>query len=221
MNRNAPQSPNPYRAPAHEPADSVVMATPADEHDGISINYSLMIDDVIRWSLFRHEQSPTARRSLLISRTVFLALFIVLGAVAGMRAEQREIQIAVLVLCSVTGIGFWAVFPSRYRRRVAATVTGMYAEGTNEALFGPQLLTIAPNQVTIATSVTHTVARWSVVERIAVEDTAAYFYLSSVSAQIVPRRAFESRDKFELFVSTAKRFREQAVRVGRETSLST
>ncbi len=83
-------------------------------------------------------------------------------------------------------------------------------EGQNRRLFARRRLTITPETITEATEISVTTMRWVAVEKIAVDQRHAYFYISAASAFILPTAAFATEADFNEFVQTARRYQRDA-----------
>jgi hypothetical protein len=74
----------------------------------------------------------------------------------------------------------------------------------NQWVFAPQRLTIAPEGITIQRTLSTTTHQWPVVWKIESTEDHVFFFDTSTSAIIVPKRAFADKRHFEGFVALAR-----------------
>jgi hypothetical protein len=71
-------------------------------------------------------------------------------------------------------------------------------------------LEVRPEGLALTTGTTASLTIWEDIDRIAVGDTHAFFYLNNVAALILPRRVFADGRDFEEFVKSARSYLEAA-----------
>ncbi|MCE9527219.1 MAG: YcxB family protein [Planctomycetales bacterium] len=206
-------NPNPYHPSQIDSAlrqDPPVLAQLVGG-EGLTVEYQLVPHDVVQFVIFHHQTSPANRwrvfRAIAIVSTVLLLVF---GLVARQAMRNRELWPAVAFV-GLFGISFIVAYPYIYRRQLQSIATRMYSEGKNLILFGQTRMSISPDFLNYATPYSQSLIRWIALEKVATSVDAAYFYITSANAHVVPRRAFASDTDFQTFVHTAQDFYSRAV----------
>jgi len=196
-------SDNPYAPPASElPLVAELVVTDG----GLSIDYELVLEDIVKWNLVLHRVSPATRRSHRLIRILCgaAALLFALLAVAGWPHTASflfgSMMLAVMAV----------VWPAIFRWRAGAMIRNVFREGKNLSVLGARRLTLTPQYVMYSSPITQAVTRWLGIERILVEPDAIYIMSSSTSAFIVPRRALADEAQFQRFAETATQFHAQS-----------
>ncbi len=180
----------------------------------LTAEYELTKDDWIAFNFYRHFHSPIARRQYLRSwfSSVIAVLIICLGIslLASLNSPTPgSTFVALLPLYS--GVLFCLVwFPWSNRRKVRKIVAGMLGEGRNRTLLGKQRVAISPEGITKSSDFDRTTVAWSGIEQVIKDKDHAYVYTSTLTAIIVPRRAFADDVGFDEFVSKATQYHEEA-----------
>jgi len=169
----------------------------------MQVQFNQTVDDIVAVNLFHMKHSLTMRRMKRIATLVIVCLFLWFGLLR--RYDWAFFVVAVLFFYIV----FIRIVPKRYIRKLVR-------EGRNTGLFGPCTVTISPEGISKKTEFSQSSFTWSSVERIDTTDDYALVYVNSLSALIVPRRAFGTPSEFAAFVSQAQQYIDTA----RQSSLS-
>ena len=180
------------------------------------ISFDFTADDFVQFNLFHNRHSPEVRRRYLIGWatipiimwTLFLLLPVVLRRDGqtwwqGMMAMKWYFAAPLLII---------AYYPWATRRRVAGLLHKMLREGSNGSLLGPRTVMIDDKRITSQSASSTNSVAWVGVNRIARSADCGYIYTSSVSAVVVPRRAFQSAGDFMAFLDAADAARLAATR---------
>ena len=180
----------------------------------MTIEFDLTAADLSAFNLYHHKHSPTARkhyyRSWFIPPSVWLLICLGLCflLVSVKRISYLEAFINLWPLfCGV--LVHVMIFPWWYERRVRKIVTGMIAEGKNRGLLCRHRVTISPENIVRTGDYGKNSTNWSAVERIVVTKEQALVYLNSMSAVVIPRRAFATTSAFDEFVHVAQGFHQK------------
>jgi hypothetical protein len=89
-------------------------------------------------------------------------------------------------------------------------LTRMLAEGKNAGLYGQHRLIISPDGIREVLNVGEPMRRWKAVEKIGVTDDHAFFYITALSAFVLPRRGCSDELHFQQFVRSAQMWMAEA-----------
>lgn len=170
----------------------------------ISVSYEFTKDDLVEFNHYHARHSPTARRqyvrALFGVPSVWLALWLGLVYFAG-KKDGAFLQAAFNLKPLIIFLPFYCIlFPFFHRRTVRRAIDGMIDEGTNRRLFGSKTISATDSSITESGAHSTSTTNWSAVERIVRLDDVTYIYIDALSAEIVPRRAFESDSEYDEFV---------------------
>lgn len=188
----------------------------------LTVEYDYTPDDFTAFNLYHHLQARPKRRSRLVpwdvenpfgSRIYWGAIGAFALSVAFLIRTGENVRTPVFMVVWIGSICFalsltgrliikvlrWAE-PRLLRRYVAKALRA----GRNQGVFGRQRVTLTPEGITEANELRQSTVRWPAVERVVRDRAHAYIYLSSMSAVVVPQRAFASAGEFEEFVRTAE-----------------
>ena len=172
----------------------------------MEVEYSLGLEDLLAFNQYHCTHSPAVRRQQFIPRVAVLIALAAVWVLSSAIVDPSAWIILGFFFGLVGAISYFS-YPARARRRSRRLVERVYMEGHNRGLFTRRRLTITPETITDATEITVRTMKWVAVEKIAVDQRHAYFYVSAVSAFILPKAAFASEAEFQEFVETAQRYR--------------
>ena len=207
-------NPNPYHPSQIDSAlrpEPPVMAALVGEDGGMSIDFEIWREDLVRFMLFHHRSSPATRRQRNMAMLAICLccglLLAIIGYFASQSPELWLVAAAVLVALVIGLIRY----PKIHEQKLRNLVERMYSEGRNLLLYGPRRVGLTPHYLNNASPHSQSVTRWLAVEKVVVGEEALYIYISSVSSIVVPRRAFSSDDHFQTFVHTAQDYHSRAL----------
>jgi hypothetical protein len=96
------------------------------------------------------------------------------------------------------------------KRRIDRWIKRELAQRKNARFLEPSKLTISPEGISHSSADSAGMTMWTAIEKIAVTKDHAFFYLTTIAAHILPRRAFANDHEFTDFVETAQRYFEAA-----------
>ncbi|AFM24024.1 YcxB family protein [Desulfomonile tiedjei] len=164
-------------------------------------------DDILAFNYYHFEHSPAARRDQYLMRYVIpITASVVLTLISGFYE---------LVLWSTV---FWLgvllvwilLFPKLYWWVLERQLRSFLREGQNRMMIGKRVFSLEADSVVETTESGQSKTKWNAVEKIVKNEDCIFIYNSSVTAYVVPRRAFESEDEFNRFFETAGKFKAQS-----------
>lgn len=201
---------NPYQSPGTSGgADSPTLAMPVGDAGEISVEYEVAIEDLVQLCIHNNLYAPAGRK-IYRTRRILVPGAIVLCGVLLLLLRLSDVMIYSGYGLTAFGVFLALRYRSAFIRSLRNVATRMYRGGENRGVLGLKRISIAPEQVVMWSPEIVTTALWSTVERIDSSEHAAYFYLSALSAFVVPRRAFHNAAEFDSFVEMAESYRQGA-----------
>ena len=169
------------------------------------LEYSITPDDAAAFQRYHFKTSLSSPRYYVMR----LVWGILASAMLFILALGWKNTWAVLLL-----ILFWALYlvmiPLSIRRSSASYAKRLKKEGANKALWGKRRLTINAQELVESSEVEESRIRWAGVERVTENSDYIFIYLTTVSAQVIPKRFFIDSAQAQLFYQTAKNYFDQA-----------
>ncbi len=168
--------------------------------------YELTVDDIVAFNVHHRKASPTIRRvgRLALIIVLFAIALIGISTITGKDAPAERASSGVIWLVVLIGVIFIFAYQSRYG--FAKIVRRMLGEGLNVALLCRRRVAIDRDAISVVSEYFERKTRWPAVEKVVETGDYLFIYLSSVQAEIVPRRAFADESRFRSFVEAAKRY---------------
>ena len=180
------------------------------------VSFDFTADDFVQFNLFHNRHSPEVRRWYLFGwATIPIIMWTVFLLVPAILRRDPQTWWQIIVATKwifALPLLFIAYYPWATRRRMASLLHKMLREGSNQSLMGPQTVTIDDKGITSQSASSTNSVAWVGVNRIARSADCGYIYTSSVSAVVVPRRAFQSDGDFMAFLDAADAARLAATR---------
>ena len=194
---------NPYNAALPPPSGSPFAPSPGEVSEVV---YQLDVEDLVELALHNHQRSRALRRQFVIVRVVasIAALLVFTPLLLAPRIDAFPILVA----------SFFALLiflaPPWIRRRQRRLYRRIFGEGSNRTLLGPRLMRLTPGGLTSHSELVESTVKWPALESIETDAEYAYFYIASIQAITVPRRAFNDDLQFRSFVELARRYWREA-----------
>ncbi len=176
----------------------------------MEVEYTLGIDEVLALSLYHNEHSPLLRRRLWILRGLVPLACLVVWLLLAATREDAGFVITLGAVLALVSLIYFVRYPGVVRKRTMQMVRKLYAESPNRGAFGQRRMTINAETITEAGELTVTTKKWAAIDRIVEDHGHAYFYVSALSAFILPKAAFASDGAFREFLETARRHHREA-----------
>lgn len=164
------------------------------------IKYGLTIDDLVAWSQFQARGSKTIRR-LQLRAIVLIGIILLVASALVSHVAGTWVPFA---FGSTVFVLFTAIYPRLYQSALTRNTTQLYGESRNRGLLGPHTMELQDDGVLDRTEYGERKTYWKGIERIEVTERYVFIYLSSISAQVVPRFSITEGD-FDDFVAELRR----------------
>lgn len=167
----------------------------------MEVTFAIREEDVVRFN--QHLLRGELRRCFIVA---WVALCLSM-AVLSLALYAWEIAPASPALWG--GVFFLVMsvwLPWCYSWGVRWKVNRLLRSGENRALFAERTVRLTPAEIQTQHEHGQSGCRWTAVERIEVKEDALMIFVSSMSAILVPRRAFSDQSAFDEFVETARRY---------------
>jgi hypothetical protein len=201
--------PNPYEPPRNYDTPPLVAHVVPDNAEFV-INFELTIDDVLAWNSYFHRHSPTMRRFRGIVLIVFVTVCVLFAALVLPQLRTQVLFSVSLAVAMTLFAVMYLGFPGRVQWSTRRLIRGMYGEGRNLNIFGPRQITLTPEFLLYSGPLNQSVWRWQGIERVVRDGDVLFIQASTVSAIIVPRRAFVDEAEFSRFAVAATEYQARA-----------
>jgi hypothetical protein len=174
----------------------------------MEVEYVLKPEDVLAFARYHQAHLPKAWRTSPL-----------IGVVVGLVLAGGAVLLQVLGLMPLLySLGCLLVVSLFFALAARPLLQWSLKRKLNRGAYARQMgwrrLSISPEGLVDVTKHSRNEVKWAGVEKIALSGDYAFFYVTDVSAHILPRRPFASEEEFKQFVMEARRFR----RAARESS---
>lgn len=164
----------------------------------MEIKYTLTEEDYINFNLFHLKNSKTAMNALKIQRLLIPILYLIVGFILAKVSEgPLFLWLSIFLLL---GIAWYFFYPKYFYHSVMRRVRKMLKEGKNEGLLGEHLMTVSEEGIHDISSSGETSVKWPSIENFTEDEHNLYFYNTSLSAYIIPKRELQNVEGFQQFV---------------------
>jgi hypothetical protein len=181
----------------------------------MEIEYNLTPEDVIAFQQYTAEHRPGRQRPSMGSLWLLLALLALFTVLAvtpgGLQGAQLIYFFTDLAILLLT-LAFIMLQPRITKMVIARSVRQVLRHGNNARVLESQRVAISPEGLTSTSSLSSGLVNWAALEKIVVTDDHAFFFTTTHSAQIVPKRAFPDGRTFHEFVETARSYHQAAAK---------
>lgn len=169
----------------------------------MKVEYELSKKDVIDFNIYHAKNSDVFKKSWFLQKYIIPIIFILASF---MIARIIDVPLLYSIITFSILAVLWVVFyPKFFISEMMTRISKLLDEGKNVDLLGKHIVTVNEEGLIEKLENTESIVKWSGVEKIVSTDSHYYIYLSSISACIIPKRAFEDEsveEKFYEFVST-------------------
>jgi hypothetical protein len=106
---------------------------------------------------------------------------------------------------------WFVTYPRTHQRTLDRTARQLLDEGRNAALRCEQFLSIDKHGVASSSSVGESRVSWEAVERVEETERHIFLYVTSTSAHVIPKWAFETRQGAEDFAAAARSYQQPPI----------
>lgn len=170
----------------------------------MEINYELVEQDFLEFNIHHARNSATIKRSILLQRCLGPVMFLIMPFYA---TKQTGIPLWYWMIIFYTISIIWFVFYPRYINwQISRGTSKMLREGRNQNIFGNRSIILMPEGIREIGLHMEEKVSWSSIERIEETEDYIYIYISSVSAYIIPIKAFKDIEIKEAFKGELDRY---------------
>lgn len=176
-----------------------------------AIQYELAAEDFVEFNHFHHNHSPALRRTRFVFRIgipLLMILALLLTPLLTQRNDRGYLdELTQMRLFFVVPPLLFFYAPIAWKRRQASLIRKMLSEGSTRSLLGMCSVTLNRDSISIQRPSSLSSYGWEAIDRICVNSDYCYLYVTSLSAVILPRRAFSSQESFNEWVQEAEQLR--------------
>lgn len=170
----------------------------------MEIKYELTKDDFLEFNLYHAENSKTVKKTLNIQRYIISIIFIFAAIVM---SSYLDIPYSFTIPFYLVVFLIWVLFyPKYFKWHIKRNVSKMLDEGKNKGIIGEQSLSISNEGIISISEVGEMKNNWSSVEKIVKTDKIILIYISSISAYIIPIKAFNNEEEVNSFISYVNKY---------------
>jgi hypothetical protein len=183
---------NPYAPPNPQPEDDPpLVAQLAVEGEGMTVEFEQTFEDLVTFADYHSRQAGKGVRSLLVLIVVLATAVMLLVLKQGQNPRNLASVLPMIAGCVVI-LTLLLLLTLGRRGLVRRNLRTHYGKGRNLNLIGVRRLTITPDYVMFASPLCQSVTRWLGMEKVEADAQGIYLYNTSLTAYIIPRRAFNS-----------------------------
>lgn len=171
----------------------------------MTIEFDNTLDDLFAFNLYRHQTSPTLRRQRQMTHFVIAALFPVslIGFFLFFGGRLLSGTTVILVFIALAGaLLLYFFYPDGLEQRVRTLTERLYNEGKNAAMKERKAITVSAGGITYLSGLSEGKIDWRLIEKVVTVEERLFLYTGSMSAIIVPKRAFVSDSEWNTFLAT-------------------
>jgi hypothetical protein len=201
---------NPYAPPNPQPEDDPpLVAQLAELGEGMTVEFEQAIDDMVTFHVhYFNKRMPVRRHLLGILALVPLAfaVFLVLNVNQAGAPHQVDYMANLMLGLGIFFAVMWLYSQLARRHLIQRNLNKLLGPGRNLNLTGPRRITITPEFVISASPLTQSASRWLGIEKIETDGQNIYIFNSTMTAFIIPRRAFSSDVHYAEYLAQANEY---------------
>lgn len=150
------------------------------------------------FNIFHAENSPTIRKSILIQRLIGPVIFLIMTFYA-----KRKTGIPLwywFIIFGTFGVLWYIIYPKYIKWEVSRRTSKLIKEGKDEKILGNKNIKLTPEGIYGTSLYSEEKVKWNSIEHIEETEDYIYIFISSISAFIIPIRAFNDTDTKEAFM---------------------
>ncbi|KZR58940.1 YcxB family protein [Pseudobacillus badius] len=169
----------------------------------MKLSYELTKEDYLAFNLYYIKNSAAITKSLFAQRffppIAFLVLPFIFTGITG------EFLVGLSVVFMLTAVAWMMFYPRYFYWHVKNGVNKALNEGKNENLIGEHTFTLHEDGFIEKNKVEERKVSWSGIEKVAENEEYYFLFFSSMSAYILPKRAFADEEAKRQFRQLADR----------------
>lgn len=174
------------------------------------VHYMVRVEDIASLNHHHIRTSKLTRKS----RQKFMALiFGTMFLLAGLGTLAGSPALGIVILLLLTGVfsGAATLRRSKPSGALVRRMKHLFSEGRNVTIFGQHNMKLLEDHVEIQTEHSVSQIKWTGIEKIEQSDDYIYIYVSSLTAHIIHKRFFASREHAQAFYELASRLQQQGL----------
>lgn len=156
----------------------------------LEINYNLTEEDYLNFNLFHAKNSKTVTKSLVLQRFLSPIVFLIAAFVFSRITDGS--LVGALIIFSGMGILWIIYYPKYFYSLIARQSKKMLKEGKNDGLLGERYMILSDEGIVDSSVNGETKVKWAGIKKLEEDSDYFYFYNSSVSAYILPKRMIKN-----------------------------
>lgn len=172
----------------------------------MEISYKLTEEDYLDFNLNHGNNSPSIKKSILIQRLMGPVIFFMASFLT---AKRTGIPLWYwFILFGIVSIIWYAFYPKYINWEVSRRTLKMLKEGNNKNILEERTITLTAEGIKETSLNKEERVAWESIEKIEETQRNIYVYLSSISAFIIPIRAFKDIKSKNEFIEEINKHRE-------------
>ena len=181
-----------------------MIETKAQTTTSMTIRYQLTVDDQIAINYFYNTKSSIAQKK--IRNMKILYAFALLPCIFIITFVMTKIFIIATIISLCFGLLIYKFTETAVIIRANKNTRKMYELDKNKALYQETTLTISQEYIETISSLAEGRMKWSLVEKIAIEEDYIFIFVSENGAIIIPNRAFQNQAQRREFIELINRY---------------
>jgi len=165
----------------------------------MEIEFELFEKDYINFNIDHTNKSPSLKRSLLVQRILGPVIFLIAPFII-IRFSEIPMWYWITIF-SITSVIWLVFYPKYFNWEMKRKIEKMLKEGSNESLFQKRKIIITDTEMVQKSPTGEIITKWNEVNRVDETNEYIYIYNSSISAYIIPKRAFENENAIKVFLA--------------------
>jgi hypothetical protein len=175
-------------------------------------DYDLTYDDAVAFFADALPRAPMTRRQLRNTRIMTSVMTAVSGLAVFSYLDGGFPPSPVHLAITAIGVAaaLWFSPGSLHKAQLRRVQRLFDEEGSQRQRLGPTTIELRPDGVAVASPLGASLLAWAAISEVVVRPDYLFLHIDSLSALIVPRRAFADAAEFERFADAARLFKRNA-----------
>ncbi|WP_315078613.1 YcxB family protein [uncultured Clostridium sp.] len=173
----------------------------------MKLEFSIEEEDYINFNMYYIDNSKTLKQPMYIFRFI-LPIIISFVMVYIMNKIVRYHVIVLVIFYFLIYFAWVYFFEKSFIKTTRKRIKKILSEGKNKGLLGKRTFELNHNCIKDSNEYSTQIVNINALEKIFITDEYVFFYISSISAFIVPLRIFESneeKEEFKNYVNSIKK----------------
>ncbi|GEK91235.1 YcxB family protein [Alkalibacterium kapii] len=165
----------------------------------MKLEYELTEEDYLNFNIYHSRKSPSIKKKIFIQRIMGPIIFMITPFVVTNFSDiPLWYWLTIFIFMSIV----WFIYYPKYVNwELKKGVEKMLEEGNNENLFDRKSLTITEEGLREVSSIGSSNVSWDKINSVDETKEYIYVYISSLSAHIIPKRAFNDPNEQKNFLN--------------------